>query len=280
MGIDSTAEAQGRPAAKGLQFTAEESERFMRIFAESLSIKRHYQLFLWLQGELQHILPHQILISAWGDFANWKLKLDIISGLAGVRTGQLTHCRIDGFLKPLYAGWVDGGRRPLVMRAGDTLAPIGACQCPMHSAFRGLHSILVHGVRDERGGHESLYVALNAGSFTKGRSRDRFAFLVDSLIAQIDVAFRKVAAFPLEDAKRSQVLGDDGLELSSREHEILGCVCQGKTNVDIAAVLDISPFTVKNHVQRIFRKIGVSNRTQAAAKYNEALRELRGSLHR
>src|SRR5437016_3796578 len=85
MGTDSTTEAQGQPVAKGLQFTAEESERFMRILAESLPIKRHYQLFLWLQGELQHILPHQILISAWGDFPKWKLKLDIISGLAGVR---------------------------------------------------------------------------------------------------------------------------------------------------------------------------------------------------
>jgi transcriptional regulator EpsA len=280
MAIDSTTEAQGRPVAKGLRFTAEESERFMRIFTESLPITRHYQLFLWLQGELQHILPHKILVSAWGDFPNWRLKLDIISGLAGVRTRQLAHCHIDGFLKPLYAGWVSGGRRPLVVRAAHASASIGACPCPMHSALRGLDSILVHGVRDERGGHESLYVALNSGSFTKGRSQDRFVSLIDSLIAQIDVAFRKVAALPLEDAKRSQVLGDDGLELSSREQEILGCVCQGKTNVDIAAVLDISPFTVKNHVQRIFRKIGVSNRTEAAAKYNEALRELRGSLDR
>jgi len=52
----------------------------------------------------------------------------------------------------------------------------------------------------------------------------------------------------------------------------------GKTNLDIAAVLDISPFTVKNHVQRIFRKIGVSNRTHAAANYNQASQELRESL--
>src|SRR5205807_232627 len=133
------------------------------------------------------------------------------------------------------------------------------CACPVHSALRGMRSLLVHGVRDERGGHESLYIALNSGSFTKGRSRGRFVSLVDSLIAQIDVAFRKVAAFALEDAKASQVLGGDGLELSSREQEIIGWVCRGKTNLDIAAVLDISPFTVKNHVQRI----GVSNRTQA-----------------
>ncbi|HEU4645720.1 MAG TPA: LuxR C-terminal-related transcriptional regulator [Burkholderiales bacterium] len=36
----------------------------------------------------------------------------------------------------------------------------------------------------------------------------------------------------------------------------------------------MSPFTVKNHVQRIFRKIGVSNRTQAAARYGDVVREM------
>jgi hypothetical protein len=47
-------------------------------------------------------------------------------------------------------------------------------------------------------------------------------------------------------AKTSQVLGSDGLELSSREQEILGWVYRGKTNLDIAAVLDGgSPFPVR-----------------------------------
>jgi DNA-binding NarL/FixJ family response regulator len=63
------------------------------------------------------------------------------------------------------------------------------------------------------------------------------------------------------------------LDLSEREREILDSLREGKTNVDIALALDISPFTVKNHVQRIFRKIGVSNRTQAAARYGDAVRD-------
>jgi DNA-binding NarL/FixJ family response regulator len=55
--------------------------------------------------------------------------------------------------------------------------------------------------------------------------------------------------------------------------EVLDALCRGRTNLQIAAALDISPFTVKNHVQRIFRKIGVTNRTQAAARYTEAVRQ-------
>ena len=96
------------------------------------------------------------------------------------------------------------------------------------------------------------------------------------LIDQLDVAVRKVAAFPLRGTPPPQEPGH-WLDLSAREREILDWLRRGKTNIDIAAALDISPFTVKNHVQRIFRKLAVCNRTQAAAKYNEAVRAARSS---
>jgi DNA-binding CsgD family transcriptional regulator len=45
-------------------------------------------------------------------------------------------------------------------------------------------------------------------------------------------------------------------------------VRQGKTNVEMAhQILDISAFTVENHPQRVFKKLGVFNRTQALAKF-------------
>lgn len=40
----------------------------------------------------------------------------------------------------------------------------------------------------------------------------------------------------------------------------------GKTNSEVGQILDISIFTVKNHLQRIFKKLNVSNRAQAVAK--------------
>lgn len=66
--------------------------------------------------------------------------------------------------------------------------------------------------------------------------------------------------------------------LSAREVEILARVAEGKTNVEISRVLDISPFTVKNHVQRILKKLGASNRTEAAVRYHrDNLRNLGGN---
>ena len=265
-------------APKDFQLTAEESGRFLRIVSECGQIRRHYDVYRWLSAEVQHFLPHEILLSAWGDFESWDLKLDLTSGIPGVRTGQLAHCRVDGFIRQVYGRWIDAGRQPLLLKAADTEALQPACHCPIHSALRAMRSVLVHGMHDQRSGHESLFIALTCGSFTKGRSLVRFFSTLEPLVAQIDAAFRKVQAFPLADVRRALDDGSNVLDLSVREREVLESVCRGRTNLQIAAALNISPFTVKNHVQRIFRKVGVTNRTQAAARYAEAVRQATLSL--
>ena len=52
--------------------------------------------------------------------------------------------------------------------------------------------------------------------------------------------------------------------LSAREREILGAVVAGKTNAEIGAALFLSEKTVRNSLTRIFGKLGVHSRTQAA----------------
>lgn len=53
-------------------------------------------------------------------------------------------------------------------------------------------------------------------------------------------------------------------DLTDREREILGYLCTGLTNKDIARELFLTPKTVKYHLTHIFSKLGVSNRTEAA----------------
>ncbi len=53
-------------------------------------------------------------------------------------------------------------------------------------------------------------------------------------------------------------------KLSAREAEILGCLTKGEANKVIARRLDITEATIKVHVKAILRKIGATNRTQAA----------------
>lgn len=54
-----------------------------------------------------------------------------------------------------------------------------------------------------------------------------------------------------------------GLQLSSRQYEVLMKVIQGKPNKIIARELDISDHTVKAHLSVAFRVLGVQNRTEA-----------------
>jgi two-component system NarL family response regulator len=53
-------------------------------------------------------------------------------------------------------------------------------------------------------------------------------------------------------------------DLSAREIEVLELVVQGLLNKQIAHALNISEYTVKNHVRNILEKLGVEDRTQAA----------------
>ncbi|MFC3031486.1 LuxR C-terminal-related transcriptional regulator [Pseudoalteromonas fenneropenaei] len=53
--------------------------------------------------------------------------------------------------------------------------------------------------------------------------------------------------------------------LTCREREVLDWIASGKTNSEIAMILGISPFTVKNHVAKILEKLNAPNRSAAMA---------------
>jgi len=76
------------------------------------------------------------------------------------------------------------------------------------------------------------------------------------------LAGRVVAEFARVDGRSPA--GPGGLRLTARESEILTLVGAGHANRIIALKLGISERTVKNHLTRIFAKIGVPNRTHAA----------------
>ena len=96
------------------------------------------------------------------------------------------------------------------------------------------------------------------------------------------------ASFPNNEALRLQYMGKAGpnefllrlakdtsanipaefskeLGLTSREGEVLSWLSKGKTNRDIAQILGLSPRTVDKHLEQIYAKLGVENRTAAAA---------------
>ena len=63
------------------------------------------------------------------------------------------------------------------------------------------------------------------------------------------------------------------LKLTQRESQVLFWISNGKTNREIGQILDMSPRTVNKHLEQIFPKLGVRNRTAAARLALKALAE-------
>ncbi len=59
--------------------------------------------------------------------------------------------------------------------------------------------------------------------------------------------------------------------LTPREAEVLGWVARGKTNKQVAAILGVSPHTIRTQLERVFEKLDVHTRTAAVAKAQVAL---------
>jgi DNA-binding NarL/FixJ family response regulator len=85
-----------------------------------------------------------------------------------------------------------------------------------------------------------------------------------SFISQIgsdEILLRLVEGDPGND----QLVLQRMLALTQRESEVLLWIARGKSNRDIAEILTLSPRTVNKHLEQIFTKLGVENRTSAAA---------------
>jgi DNA-binding response OmpR family regulator/DNA-binding CsgD family transcriptional regulator len=67
------------------------------------------------------------------------------------------------------------------------------------------------------------------------------------------------------DVGNDQMLLKSRLMITDRESEVLLWIARGKSNRDIAEILSLSPRTVNKHLEQIYTKLGVENRTSAAA---------------
>lgn len=99
--------------------------------------------------------------------------------------------------------------------------------------------------------------------------------LKDTAIGDLAKAIEQVmagqSALPLDlvsaamrEDNPAQMPGNLSEILTTREREVVEWVAEGLTNKEIARKLEISPATVKVHVERLIGKMGVADRTQAA----------------
>ena len=97
-------------------------------------------------------------------------------------------------------------------------------------------------------------------------------FTVPELLAAIDARFKRLDQQQRErkiDFTTAEPLQKMGL--TPREAEVLFWVAQGKSNAEVGLILEMSIATVKKHVEHIFSKLGVENRSAAILRAVEFL---------
>ena len=234
---------------------------------KSLHIRTHFELLLWLQSDIQPYIPHEVMIAAWGDFTLGIIYIDIVSALPGVRTGKILSADLISLLQTLFKHWQDHSKSAFSLSMDEGIFhdhELGCAEANIN--LKKMKYASVHGIKDYRGGHDCLYVFIDSSAKIPRLTRK----MISVLVPYIDCALRQLEHLPEQlpeeviPALESEIVGT----LSHRESEIMDWVKMGKTNQDIGMILNISAFTVKNHLQRIFKKLDVLNRAQAVTEYN------------
>jgi transcriptional regulator EpsA len=255
------------------QLSMWERDTLLQLVQSSHSATDRRRLAVWLHDEVGQVLPNVALVCIAGDVAVRRLSLDVLSIAEGKVLTVCPECRRQLIRPEVLEQWCAGQRRMLSI-AGMQGVVDGTCDCLVATRLRSACSVLVHGLRDERSGEDVLYLLFGVEPFRDPHQQAIFAML----LPQVDFACRRLACADerFEEAGCSVEAGfqelREGAMISMREQEILEWVRAGKTNNEIGQILNISTFTVKNHLQRIYRKIDVINRAQAVGKLEEYAR--------
>lgn len=116
-----------------------------------------------------------------------------------------------------------------------------------------LDNMAAHGVVDRRSGNATYFSFFQIPA----RLEERHARILRFLVPHLHLSLQRCAVVTTSPRPAP---------LSEVQREILRYLCLGKTNWEIARILGLSDRNAKYHVEEIIRKLGVANRTEAAAK--------------
>ena len=237
----------------------EDRIRLADVVEASLRVIKRHQFYLWDQGPVQSLLPHDILICGVASGA--------ANGLAFHRFCITRYFRQehfdavcdprDGLVPRLVELWRRNGE-PIMIAPQY---PNGGTADLVQMIDRNeLRNIAAHGVRDAEGRITGYFVF----SRVPCEFGPRLSYMMDLLLPTFQATFSRVLL--AEHKPVGAVAPHRGRPITRREVEILTWIKEGKTNNDIAQILELSPWTVKNHMQAILKKLAVQNRSHAVAR--------------
>jgi transcriptional regulator EpsA len=239
-----------------------DSEREALLLNIDVSLRVHTrpQLFSWVQGALQSMIPHEVLVCGLQESRQSSLRVDSFS-TAPVDCARLNELfQQDVSLVPHLIKMWEENRCQAVLCETER-GPLAGSALAREFSRLGASHVLAHGTHDATGTMTSFFVF----SCRPGAVGPKQAYLADLIVPYLHAAWvRSQVTWPLDRGGANKP-AKAGL-LTPRETQILQWIYHGKSNIEIGMILDISPLTVKNHVQKTLRKLNVLNRTQAVGK--------------
>lgn len=234
---------------------------------QSNFIKKHFDFYQWQQQYVSKFIPHNALIAAWGDFSKGTLQFDICSSIPEIHKQQFSNgCNeVKPLMSALFNQWENNNDK-WFFQEELKLWELGFDFSPtekLMTELLAMRTVLVYGFRDKRSNTDVLYAFFNSHLMYETQTS-----ALSAIMPHLDVALRQVDCLPGNNENSVDIAPILKL-ISEREAAVLNLVIQGETNTVIAEHLFISVNTVKNHLKNIFKKMGVSSRAQAVAKYLE-----------
>jgi transcriptional regulator EpsA len=245
-------------------------EYLVRLLEASIEVQRRHQFFTWASNQLHVLAPHRVLVCGHYDRGQRALHFDCFYGVPlSTDSVQVLGDAGGALLRAACAAWVEGFGNPLAVElarfsgeAGEEAERLAReTDCPL---------LLIHGQsRPQRIDEvEGLYVLVCRDQVGVALQLRLLRMIVPTLHAvwrrvQLNHAVVTARAQEAEPARRPAARANR--VITEREAEILDWVRQGMSNQQIAERLHISPLTVKNHMQKLLRKLGAGNRAQAVA---------------
>jgi len=245
------------------------AQAIVQVIEASVDVRRKYQFFVWTQSSFQLLLPHKVVICGLYDRTRKQVRLELVNSI--VVPANLLTLLTDGqspLMQQVVNAWINNRGRPLVVKL-EALTGRGVAAASESLQTAGYSQLLVHGVsRPQRASEiESLFVFASPGC---GISALQLGS-IELLLPHLHSTYLRVQSIERDntDARSQPVAARSGYSsasISEREEQVLAWVREGMSNQEIGVQLGISPLTVKNHVQKILRKLGATNRAQAVAR--------------
>ncbi len=234
----------------------EEPARLASVVDSSLRVLTEQQFFSWVQGELQYLLSHEILICGIVAGADAQMRCYRFSSTRYFRNEHFNEVcdPINGLFTQLMALTRKTGR-PCVLGPGVSIGGCDEAWLPLLESGE-LRNVAAFGQHGPDGQLKSYFCFARISE----ELSPRILYLIEVLTPILEATFSRVVS---QQGIRNQNSLPGGVVLSKREIEVLHFLMAGKSNQDIAEQLYLSPLTVKNHVQNIMKKLKVKTRGHA-----------------